>query len=390
MTTNVANRSGQNRLNNFWKSQNKELLKALILHKALFFLVILISFLVFPWFSDGDYQKSRHWPLQGEPTWATRFATWDAAHYLYLAEYGYQKDDMACAFYPLWPAIIKAFSIFTRGNIFISGIVLANILSLAALMLFHHFVKMQHDSSTANLATLLLLAFPGAIFFSFIYTESLFLLLIVLFFIWTFEGNVWGTAVTGFLLALTKGIGVFCIVPLLWYSFLHRRPLRQVLVPYYSLILGYVSYFLIIYAFTGDALEGFKAQRYYPNHASIQNMFDVENIFRHLVRIDGFHDPLFSAVDRTFFLLFVVCLYPICRMNKTYFAYALFSGTVPALSIWFFSYSRHIMMCFPIFIVLAEMFRRPQMRLVKWLLLAVLIGVQFFFLIRHVNFIWAG
>src|SRR6266851_5838614 len=134
MTTNVANRSGQNRLNNLWKSQNKELLKALILYKALFFLLILISFQVFPWFSDGDYQKYRHWPLQGEPTWATRFATWDAAHYLYLAEYGYQRDDIACAFYPLWPAFIKAFSLFTRGNLFISGMVVANILSLAALV----------------------------------------------------------------------------------------------------------------------------------------------------------------------------------------------------------------------------------------------------------------
>ena len=44
--------------------------------------------------------------MEGSPNWQSRFATYDAAHYLYLAVHGYKKDDPSCAFYSLYPGLI--------------------------------------------------------------------------------------------------------------------------------------------------------------------------------------------------------------------------------------------------------------------------------------------
>src|SRR5438552_3436994 len=120
--------------------------------------------------------------------------------------------------------LIRACSHFTGHNHLIAGLLLANLLSIAATALFHRFVTLYHGLQTANLATILLLAFPGALFFSFIYTESLFFLLIVLFFWFLFKENFLAAAVVGFFLPLTKAIGIFCLLPALAYLVFNKKP----------------------------------------------------------------------------------------------------------------------------------------------------------------------
>src|SRR5688572_22283219 len=93
----------------------------LLTFKAAFFVVALIMIQFFSIWNEGDFAKVRHWPFEGKSTLASRFATWDAAHYLYLAENGYRVGDLSCAFYPLWPALIKLGS-FVTGDVFSAGL----------------------------------------------------------------------------------------------------------------------------------------------------------------------------------------------------------------------------------------------------------------------------
>ena len=213
------------------------------------------------------------------------------------SEEGYQRGSASCAFYPLWPYLIRASSWLTLGDHFIAGILLANVLSLAAVLVFHYFVERHHGRSTANGAAALLLAYPGAIFFSFIYTESLFLLLVVLFFLCLFQERYVWVGVIGFFLPLTKAVGVFCIFPLLLQLWLKRERWRAYLA-YYGPLLGYAAYFGIMYGTTGNALEGFEAQRFYPNQPSIANLFDVPGFLAHLFMPLRLHGMLDSALDQ--------------------------------------------------------------------------------------------
>ena len=295
----------------FWSPARRKLLLVILGLKLATFVSALVVLTCFPTLNEREYHSDLHWPREGSPTLATHFSTWDGAHYLFLSEVGYQTGSASCAFYPLWPYLIRATSWLTYGNHFVAGLLLANVLSAAAFLVFHFFVERHHRLPTANASVALLLAYPGAIFFSLIYTESLFFLLLTLFFLCLFEQRYVWVAVIGFLLPLTKAVGLFCIFPLLLQLWLRREGAKAYLA-YYGPILGYATYFGIMYGATGNALEGFDAQLFYPNQPSVAHIFDLPGFLAHLVMPLQWHGMVDSALDRGLFLLLVACLYPIC------------------------------------------------------------------------------
>jgi hypothetical protein len=385
----VAAAFALNMQNHFWSPARRKLLLVVLGLKVVTFLIALGAITFFPAFDERQYQNVIHWPREGPPTLATYFATWDGAHYLFLSEEGYQKGSASCAFYPLWPYLIRACSWLTFGNHFVAGLLLTNLLSAVAFLVFHYFVERNHGLRTANASVALLLAYPGAIFFSFIYTESLFLLLVTLFFLCLFAERYLWVAVIGFLLPLTKAVGVFCVFPLLVYLWIQRADWKTYLA-YYGPILGYATYFGIMYYTTGNALEGFDAQRFYPNQPSVAHLFDLPGFLSHLFMPLQLHGMVDSALDRGLFLLLVACLYPIWKLNKVYFVYACLIGLVPAASSWFLSYTRNVMMCFPIFIVLAQLLGGRGKGFLLWHVVALSGAFQIWFLLRHINFVWAA
>ncbi len=366
----------------------RKLLGWLLIYKTCYLALIVLAVHFFP-FLGAAYKTCMHWPRDTEPTLATYFATWDGAHYLHLSELGYEKNSPSCAFYPLWPLLIKGASVLTGNNHFWAGIVLSNVLSIAAILLFHRFVTAYHGLSAANRSTILLLAFPGALFFSFIYTESLFLLLITLFFLLLFQQKYLLAGIIGFFLPLTKAIGIFCLFPLLAQLLLNKRRWTDYLA-FDGPILGYLAYFLIMLWSTGNAFEGFQAQRFFPNHPSVSNIFDPRGFAESFFTQPELHGFTDSIIDRAIFLLVLLSLYWVFRMNKVYFVFALFAGLIPAISSQFLSYSRNMMMTFPVFIALSHHLRGRTGRVTFCCLVPILGVIQGWFLWRHIHFQWAG
>jgi hypothetical protein len=368
----------------------KAILALALAYKLVFFSLAFLSFWAVPLWEDGGFSSHLHWPLNSvQPRVSSHLATWDAVHYLKLALEGYTKGSPSDAFYPLWPALIRAGAFLTAGNVFASGLLLGNLISLAGFVLFYRLVERHHGRAAAGLALAFLLAFPGAVFFQFIYTESLFMLLVTVFLTLLLQGRYRAAACVGFLLPLSKAIGIFCLVPLAWELWSRRQPGRR----YAWLALpvaGYLAYFGVLWAFTGNPFEGYQAQRFYPNKPSIGNIFDIAGSVRAFLDVQSFHGARTSLLDRGFFVVFVAALPAIWRLNHTYFWYALFAGGVPGLATWFFSYSRNIMMCLPLFIVLGVRLQGPEKRWLRWYYLLLLGGLQVFFLVRYVNFMWAG
>jgi hypothetical protein len=286
--------------------------------------------------------------------------------------------------------MIRAASYVTGHNHLIAGLLLANALSIAGLLLFHRLVTLRYGLAAANYSTVLSLAFPGALFFSFVYTESLFLAIAVLFFLLLYHEKYGWAGLVGFFLPLTKAVGIFCLAPLLVQLVLKRRSWRS----YLSCdgpLLGYLAYFAFMRAATGNPLEGFQAQHFFPNQPSVAHIFDVRafvDAFWSPVRLHGLTD---SAIDRGLFLLVLLGLVLVFRLSKVDFAYALPVGVVPAMSSWFFSYNRNMMMCFPVFVALAVVLMKTGVRrAVFGGMVAVLLSIQIWFLWRHIDFYWAG
>lgn len=166
----------------------------------------------------------RRWPRDAGPVFASHFATWDAAHYLYLSEVGYGKNVPSCAFYPLWPLMMRWSSHLTGGSHVVAGMVLANVFSLAGLVVFVEQVRDRWGWPAAKLSVALLLVFPGALFFQFIYTEGLFFLLVMLLWV-ALDRRRYGLAcVSAFLLPLTRAVGLFCVFPIVWHLLTQAPP----------------------------------------------------------------------------------------------------------------------------------------------------------------------
>jgi hypothetical protein len=311
------------------------------------------------------------WPRSGEPVLSSRLASWDVAHYLQLSESGYERGSHSCAFYPFWPALIRAATALTFGSPFAAALLLTNVLSIGALWLFYEHTRKMVGEDISRDSLILLLAFPGALFFAVPYTESIFFLLAMAFFWALSSRNVSWVAATTLLLPLTRAVGVFILFPLAWHLYEQKRPFKHWLLVACP-ILGYAGYFGLMHAWTGNPFEGFEAQKAYPYSPSISNMLDLGRffeVFLHVRTLDGMMD---SVLDRAFFVLLLALLPFVYRLNKTWFWYALPMGLVPAMTSYFMSYRRYIMVIFPVFIVLAQLLARTKSR---WLLWYYVIGL---------------
>ena len=155
-------------------------------------------------------------------------------------------------------------------------------------------------------------------------------------------------------------------------------------------LVGYAAYFGLMHVWTGNAFEGFVAQKSYPNSPSIRNAFDVPHFTDALLNVHSLGGMMDGALDRVFFVLFLVLLPMIWRLDRVWFVYALPAGLVPALTSWFMSYRRYFMMLFPAFVVLALLLAKSKNRWLFWYYVVLLAAVQAWAVSQFINFKWAG
>ncbi len=253
---------------------------------ALLKAILLAATLATAW-ANSDVHEARfrklwvQWPPGKKPDALSVFTAYDSAHYLLIAKEGYSASQYSAAFYPLWPALIRA-GVWLFGDsssskaYVISSLLLANALSFLGLVLFYRVVvdwrrrevsqsfadalpgKDNGSAQNIAVASLLLLAFyPGAIFFQFPYSESLFFCLLMGFMRGLQTGRhtlIWAC---GCLLPLVRGPGVFCFLPLVWRFFARRNLSWHA---FAAIPLGWLSYFAVMHMATGNAFAGFEAR----------------------------------------------------------------------------------------------------------------------------------
>ncbi|HUY11873.1 MAG TPA: mannosyltransferase family protein, partial [Candidatus Dormibacteraeota bacterium] len=101
---------------------------------------------------------------------------WDAVHYLNIATRGYQGTEMA--FFPLFPMMIRALGVLV-GNHLIAGLLISNACFFFGLLFLYKLLEREFDRTVARRAIFYISIFPSAVFFSAVYTESLFFMLTV-------------------------------------------------------------------------------------------------------------------------------------------------------------------------------------------------------------------
>jgi len=148
---------------------------------------------------------------------------WDAEWYLRIAIDGYQKGG-STTFAPMYPLLIKLLGeVFGRNFIFAALVISNTSLLISCLLLFEE-ASIFFDSNTATRSVIYFLAFPTAFFLSGAYSESLFIMFVLL--SWKFtRKNQWQWAwITVILSTMTRFQGIGVLLPFLYLWWRSPKP----------------------------------------------------------------------------------------------------------------------------------------------------------------------
>ena len=126
-------------------------------------------------FNWGLYRTNLLLDIQQLPDWMRTFNTWDAQHYVFLAENGYGVNPMSNAFYPLYPYLVWTVSPLVAGHPLIAAWLVANTVSLLVPYFMYKLCRTFLDADQSFRSAALLVSFPTAFFMSVAYTEALYL-----------------------------------------------------------------------------------------------------------------------------------------------------------------------------------------------------------------------
>ncbi|MFN2461175.1 MAG: mannosyltransferase family protein [Candidatus Velthaea sp.] len=344
---------------------------------AVTFLVTRISILVIAELAATviGQRPGQHFAASANPLLAV-WGRWDAEHYLGIATQGYHGTEMA--FFPLYPLLIKLVGALT-GNHLVAGLIVSNVASFFGLLFFYKLVEHQYNRQVAHRATFYVSIFPTAIFFSAVYTESLFFALTVASFYFIRERK-WVTAgIVGYFASLTRVEGVLLAVPFFieWLAVLGgsrasvveslkaavKWPADNILRPIAGLALvpaGLATYMAYLWVLRGDPLYFSHVQAHWgrqlaPPWTSFSHTFMV---------LTHAHAPQTIANEVQEIAFTVLMLFVLIagwkRLRFSYWAYMALSILIPMSTSSLMSMPRFALVLFPMFVMFGLWGERPS------------------------------
>jgi hypothetical protein len=197
------------------------------------------------------------------------FARWDSVWYLAIANDGYPADDpRRAAFFPLYPLLLRAADAVV-GHPVIAGAVVSLACFAVALPLLHRLCEIELGVPAAREAVWALALYPGALFFSAVYSEALYLLLSLACLYAARTGRWAWAGAAGALGAATRSTGVVLAVPLaiMWLARAGGGPRRVRDAAWIGLVpLGLAGFCAALALGGGDALAPMHVQDIWFRH----------------------------------------------------------------------------------------------------------------------------
>ena len=162
------------------------------------------------------------------------FSQWDGGWYSQIALTGYPAGNNPVsenwAFFPLYPILMRVFGTPLLGimpadqAVLVSGFVISNILFFVSLFLFYNVTKLVFSKSSFALISTVFFAFwPGALFYSSVYSESLFMTFALGAFYFLEKGKSVKSSVLGFFASLTRSSGFLILIPFVYNGLQTRK-----------------------------------------------------------------------------------------------------------------------------------------------------------------------
>jgi hypothetical protein len=364
---------------------------------------------LFAWlvFEPNRHPRADRWDdpsLTRDLGWVTDvWARWDSVWFLRIAEHGYgATHGVAAAFYPLYPLTLAGVGRAFGGHYVLAGIVVSLAATLGSFALLYRLAEPQLGADGARRSVLYLAVFPTALFLQAVYSESLFLVLVLAAFLLAERGRWLGAGAATGLAVLTRISGVALLPALAVMAW--RRPPTERRRALASLCLApaiFAAYPLYLGLDRGDAFAFARSQGFWNRHLSaagpLGGIWDGSRAAWAGVRqlVSGSHthyywapvrdaDPMRVAavnLEAFAFLALLVALTVIAwrRFGSPYGLFAAVSLAIP-LSVpserWpLLSLPRFGLVLFPCFLALATLGGRPRVHTAILVVSSIMLGV---------------
>jgi hypothetical protein len=331
------------------------------------------------------------------------WARWDSVWFLRIAEHGYHAaspSGAAWAFYPLYPGVLFVAGHIFFGHYVLGGIIASLVFALGAFLLLHRVAEARLGAGGARRAVLYLAVFPMTFFLQAVYSESLYLLLVLGAFVLAERGR-WLPAwvVTGLAL-LTRPSGLALLPPLALLAWRSRDRLRALAGGFLPLAM-FAVYPLALWARGDDPWAFGHAQALWHRHlsdegpfggiwngvgaawAGVEQLASGSHVHRYWPAVHDMDPVRVAAInlqDFGFLILFVVLTVIVWRrFGAVYGLFAVCSLALPLStpsSQWpLQSLPRFGLAIFPFFLALASLGGRPRVNTAIVGVSSVLLGV---------------
>jgi hypothetical protein len=233
----------------------------------------LAAILAFYWFEPNRNPRAGIWdsPLIHDlGSFTDVWARWDSVFFVRIAEHGY--DHTSAAFYPLYPGLVALLGRIFFGHYVVAGIVVSLAAALGAFLLLYRIAEERLGADGAQRAVLYLAIFPMALFLQAVYSESLYLLLVLAAFVLAERGRFASAGVVTGLAILTRVTGV-ALLPALALLAWRARDRRRALAGLALAVPVAAAYPLLLWQQVGDPWAFWNAQDRWHRHLSAAGPF---------------------------------------------------------------------------------------------------------------------
>jgi hypothetical protein len=179
------------------------------------------------WFEPNRNPQAGRWdsPLIHDlGSFTDVWARWDSVFFVRIAEHGY--DHTSAAFYPLYPGVVAALGRVFGGHYVLAGLIVSLTAALGAFLLLYRLAAPKLGADGGQRAVVYLAVFPMALFLQAVYSESLYLLLVLAAFLAAERGSFPAAGVLSGLAILTRVTGVALLPALAFLAWRRRDRLR--------------------------------------------------------------------------------------------------------------------------------------------------------------------
>jgi len=303
-------------------------------------------------------------PLRHTFTAVTLLGNFDGFHYMSIAQNGY--SDYEQAFFPLYPLLIKYLAIITFNNYVWAAMIITYTALCVWLFILYTLVRLDFSPKVSKWTLVFILFSPVGFFFGAVYTESLFLMLVLASFLFARKKMWLAAGLFVGLASATKFVGIFVLPALIveWYMVYRGKNLHTHIYRFVGMVIlgctGLISYCFYLWKVYGDAILFVHAQPAFgANRTGGELIFLPQVIYRYIkifLTVSFSHYDTwialleFSLLGISLFLLFYG--YFKQKMRASYILFSLLTILGPTLTGTLSSVPRYILVAFPVFIAL--------------------------------------